>query len=288
MRERVVGLRGRIRRRIVGSGLRWSVCLWVAIVILVVPAPSAADEMITFRWGRTMRIASHELDLESGRLRLNLIGGGSVTVPLSIVSRVTRPDGALLFTMDLDDAVLDPAEEADTVPWVAAQGWSADERWDEWIGEPQWQYRWTDQDVAWAMVPAPHPGATELELRLLSVSYAMRALGKIAEAPVQVVEVSLAGTYLGSIELRHDGWQTYHLPLPPESGAKRGTEGRAADLAPQGFGNVVMLRLETRYRAQPSSFSDGASPDARMLGVALDSVRYIGARTPESEGAAGA
>jgi hypothetical protein len=231
--------------------------------------------MVVFRWGRAMRIASHELDLENGGVRLILMGGSSMWVPISIVSQVRQPDGKILLNLDLDTLARDPAEPVDTSSWLAARGWSGEERWDEWVNDPQWRYRWTDQDVSWALVPAPPANATELELRLLSISYAIRDLGEVSEPPTQAVEVRLGGVHLGTIELRHDGWQRYRLPLTPRSSA--GEEGSRGDgvRAAQSLGGVVTLRLETGYRARPSSFTRDVSADKRTLGVALDHVRYV-------------
>lgn len=228
----------------------------VAIVLLWTTV-GGADQRVVFRWGRSMRIATHELDLQAGRLVLTLPQGGSVTIPLSIVRRVIGPNGEVLFDLDLGAVRRDPDEPPDAVPWIPAGGWSGTEVWDRWENTPKWEYRWTDEDSASALIPAPPEAATEVELRLLPISYAIRVLGGIGEPETQTVAVALDGHPLGTIRLSHDGWKTYRLPLPP---------GPSRDTA--------VLSLQTGYRARPHAFTEGTSSDRRILGVALDYVRY--------------
>jgi len=226
-------------------------------IVLLSATVCEAGQRVVFEWGRSMRIASHELDLEEQRLVLNLLDGGSVAVPLSIVRRVVGADADVLLDLNLDALTPDPHEPIGTVAWLPADGWSGSERCDEWEGTPQWEFRWTDQDSARALLPPAPASATRIEFRLLSISYAIRVLGGVADPSTQLVNVALNGRSLGTLELSHDGWNTYSLPLPARVSS-----------------GAVVLRLETDYRAQPSTFTQGRRQDRRHLGVALDFVRY--------------
>lgn len=219
-----------------------------AVLALLVVESAAAQQRVVFRWGRSMQISSYELDLEERQLVLILPAGGTVTVPLSIVRHVLGAEEEVVLDLDLDAASPDPEEPEGTSPWMAAAGWSGSERWDEWENAPKWEFRWTDEDSASALVPPPPDDATQIELRLLSIAYAVRILGGVAEPETQVLSVALGETPLGMIELGDEGWETYRLPLPADR--------------PVG---PVLLRLQTGYRARPGK---------RILGVALDYVRY--------------
>lgn len=236
----------------------WAARVVTALVIVLLSwGIAGAQQRIVFRWGKSMRIASYEVDLENRSLSVTLPAGGSIEVPLSIVRRVVGPAEEVLFDLDFETAPPDPHEPTGTLRWIPVEGWSTVERWDAWEGDPKWDYRWSVDDVASALLPGPREGSDQIEIRLLSISYALRSIGGVQDPEPQIVDVTLNGESLGSLPLSSDGWETYRLPLPP-------------DLS----GGSAVLRLTTAYRARPADFAEDVSDDPRSLGVALDSVRY--------------
>ena len=102
-------------------------------------------------------------------------------------------------------------------------------------------------------------GASEIELRLLPISYALRLLGEVGAPPPQKLALEMNGVPLGENILSDLGWEVYRVLLP--SGLQ--------------LGEVARLRMEISSMERPADFSRGKNNDQRLLGFALDYVRLI-------------
>ncbi len=61
--------------------------VWGGLLLFMFSAPSAAASLVVFEDGRHIRVASYEV-VEEDRLAVNLVGGGSITIPLDVVERI--------------------------------------------------------------------------------------------------------------------------------------------------------------------------------------------------------
>ena len=102
--------------------------LMIALALLVVAAPASAD-ILVFKTGRTMSVASARVD--GDRMVIALRGGGEGTVPLSMVERVdpdevpypepaTADAGTPATPADPEDAVLASRPFAELIAAAAA------------------------------------------------------------------------------------------------------------------------------------------------------------------------
>jgi len=57
------------------------------LLLSMLSAPSAAASLVVFEDGRHLRVASYEV-VEKDRLTVDLVGGGSMTIPLDVVERI--------------------------------------------------------------------------------------------------------------------------------------------------------------------------------------------------------
>lgn len=238
-----------------------STIVWLSLATMasatLASTSARAHEYIVFAWGSQLRVIRHSFDPEQKSVSLFVGQDDTVTVPVAAVAKVLDADEEVLIDLTFDTLRIDSAEPADTVPWIAIQGWSSEEVWDSWEQEPKWAYRWMDAAVAWVIIPPAPPAATGIELRMVPISYAIRRLADEPTPPLQTLQVSLNGDTLGEIALSDDSWRVYRLPLLEPSGG------------------LMWLRLETSYLHRPADFSQGRNSDPRMLGVALDHVRFL-------------
>ena len=91
--------------------------------------------------------------------------------------------------------------------WSPIEGWSSEEVWRPRGSHPRWAFRWTTSETAQALVWGPPDGADTIELRLLSISHSIQALGKGQAPEPQSLRVSLNGQFLGEIALENRGWR---------------------------------------------------------------------------------
>jgi len=217
-----------------------------------------SDEYVVFTWGGRLRVLGHQVDLENARVNLVFGEDDTVSVPLRTVSKVLDVNSQVVLDLAFDELQVDVWDPPDAQCWKPIAGWSKQEFWDAWDDNPQWSFRWTASDSAYALVPPPARESNAIELRVLPISYALRVLGEVTVPDIQSLRVSLDGRLVGDLMLIDQGWQVYRLPLSsPRS---------------EGPG---LLRLEVSYQARPADFSHGRSADPRMLGVALDYVHFV-------------
>ena len=89
------------------------------LLLSMLSAPSAAASLVVFEDGRHLRVASYEV-VEEDRLTVDLVEGGSMTIPLDVVERIVDeeyerlPDPAKIGT-DFTIAAEPPAPERRSV-----------------------------------------------------------------------------------------------------------------------------------------------------------------------------
>ena len=240
----------------------------ICLVALVLASPTllaADDEYVVFTWGKQFRVVDHRVDFEGGRLKLVLGDESSVDIPLDSVSKILNADREVVLDLTLGGATLDPWDPPDVSRGSHVEGWSDEEVWDSWAGNPRWAFRWTNAKTAWMLVSRPPGVADAIEIRLLPISYATRILGGVPVPEIQFLRVSLNGQLLGDLALSDHGWGTYRLALP------EGCEG-----------DPGLLKLESSYLASPAEFANGLSTDSRELGVAVDYLRFVPSESERS------
>ena len=249
------------RRANMSGAAKLSLCVaFLALASLGTASSLAAaptDEFVVFTWGGQFRILDHQVDFEGGRMKLLLGAESFMVIPLDSVSKILDINREVVLDFSLSGATMDPWDPPDASLWSPIQGWSGEEVWRPRGSHPRWAFRWTDAEIAWAVVPPPAGEAEALELRLMSIRHAMRVLGEAPPPAAQSLRVTLNGQFLGELRLEGRGWHTYRLELP--DGCHEGP----------GF-----LELEASYLASPAEFTNGLSRDSRNLGVAVDYVRF--------------
>jgi Transglycosylase SLT domain len=76
-----------LKRETEERGMRRLIPTLSGLLLWMLSAPSAAASLVVFEDGRHLRVSSYEV-VDDDRLTVDLVGGGSMTIPLDVVERI--------------------------------------------------------------------------------------------------------------------------------------------------------------------------------------------------------